>query len=122
MPFTLRTGAGPLASLAFILVTATATPLSAQSVPGVSQGPKLGEMEVKAYQKIPRSKVAVQLTSDTHLSRELRRRGRSIEPGSLVLGVPGRVARPTTDAQREGARRTAAHYVELIRVHRDDRG
>ena len=48
--------------------------------------------------------------------------GMEVPPGSLVLGVPGRVARPTTDAQREGARRTAAHYVELIRVHRDDRG
>ena len=45
---------------------------SAQS-PGVPAGPKLGEMEVKAYQQIPKAKVAVQLTSDTHLSRELRR-------------------------------------------------
>jgi hypothetical protein len=45
---------------------------SAQSV-GVPAGPKLGEMEVKAYQGIPKTKVAVQLTSDTHLSRELRR-------------------------------------------------
>src|SRR5512143_1062649 len=40
---------------------------------GVAAGPKLGEIEVKAYQKIPKAKVAVQLTSDTHLSRELRR-------------------------------------------------
>jgi hypothetical protein len=30
-------------------------------------------MEVKAYQTIPKAKIAVQLTSDTHLSRELRR-------------------------------------------------
>ena len=45
---------------------------SAQT-PGVPTGPKLGEMEVKAYQQIPKAKVAVQLTSDTHLSRELRR-------------------------------------------------
>ena len=45
---------------------------SAQSY-GVPAGPKLGEMEVKAYQGIPKTKVAVQLTSDTHLSRELRR-------------------------------------------------
>ena len=36
-------------------------------------GPKIGEMEVKAYQTIPKAKIAVQLTSDTHLSRELRR-------------------------------------------------
>jgi hypothetical protein len=45
---------------------------SAQS-PGVPTGPKLGEMEVKVYQPIPKTKIAVQLTSDTHLSRELRR-------------------------------------------------
>ena len=30
-------------------------------------------MEVKAYQKIAKNKVAVQLTSDNHLARELRR-------------------------------------------------
>jgi hypothetical protein len=46
---------------------------SAQGVVGVPSGPKLGEMEVKVYQQIPKTKVAVQLTSDTHLSRELRR-------------------------------------------------
>lgn len=40
---------------------------------GVPAGPKIGEMEVKAYQTIPKAKIAVQLTSDTHLSRELRR-------------------------------------------------
>ena len=40
---------------------------------GLPPGPKLGEMEVKAYQTIPKTKIAVQLTSDTHLSRELRR-------------------------------------------------
>jgi hypothetical protein len=46
---------------------------SAQGYSGVPSGPKLGEMEIKAYQQIPKTKVAVQLTSDTHLSRELRR-------------------------------------------------
>lgn len=51
---------------------AAAGPASAQSY-GVPAGPKLGETEVKAYQRIPKAKVAVQLTSDTHLSRELRR-------------------------------------------------
>ena len=45
---------------------------SAQSY-GLPPGPKLGEIEVKAYQQIPKAKTAVQLTSDTHLSRELRR-------------------------------------------------
>ncbi len=73
MPFARPIAASLLAGLIFVLSLASATPLSAQGVPGVSQGPKLGEMEIKAYQKIPKSKVAVQLTSDTHLSRELRR-------------------------------------------------
>jgi hypothetical protein len=41
--------------------------------PALAQAPKLGQLEVKAYQKIPKTKVAVQLTSDSHLSRELRR-------------------------------------------------
>ena len=50
-----------------------ASQASAQGIPGVPSGPKLGEIEVKAYQAIPKTKVAVQLTSDTHLSRELRR-------------------------------------------------
>jgi hypothetical protein len=51
-----------------------ALPALAQGAgPGIGQGPKLGEMEVRAYEKIPKTKVAVQLTSDNHLSRELRR-------------------------------------------------
>ena len=41
--------------------------------PGVEPGPKLGQLEVKAYQKIPKTKTAVQLTSDTALARKLRR-------------------------------------------------
>jgi len=45
------------------------TPLAAQVPPG----PKAGELEIKAYQKIPKTKTAVQLTSDTSLSRNLRR-------------------------------------------------
>ncbi len=64
-----------LAAALGLLATATpSTPFgaSAQSY-GLPPGPKLGEIEVKAYQKIPKAKVAVQLTSDTHLSRELRR-------------------------------------------------
>ena len=58
------------AALGLLAAAATA---AAQGIPGVASGPKLGEFEVKAYQKIPKAKVAVQLTSDTHLSRELRR-------------------------------------------------
>jgi hypothetical protein len=54
---------------------ATMTALSAIVVASaaLAQAPKVGQLEVKAYQKIPKAKVAVQLTSDTHLSRELRR-------------------------------------------------
>ena len=48
--------------------------------------------------------------------------GVEVPPGSLVLGVPGRVARAVTAEQRDGLRATAAHYVEMIGVHRDDRG
>ncbi|MFZ5780286.1 MAG: hypothetical protein ACOY4R_08840 [Pseudomonadota bacterium] len=55
-----------------LAATAGSAPAWSQSY-GVPAGPKLGEIEVKAYQKIPKAKVAVQLTSDTHLSRELRR-------------------------------------------------
>ena len=40
---------------------------------GVPAGPKLGEIEGKAYQKISKAKVAVQLTSDSALGRNLRR-------------------------------------------------
>ncbi len=57
-----------LAATALTLVSALLTAGSA-----LAQMPKLGQLEVKAYQKIPKTKVAVQLTSDTHLSRELRR-------------------------------------------------
>ena len=49
-----------------------AAPASAQGY-GLGSGPKVGEIEIKAYQKIPKVKIAVQLTSDTHLARELRR-------------------------------------------------
>ena len=60
-----------VAALALLLLTA-AGQVRAQGY-GLPAGPKLGEVEVKVYQKIPKTKVAVQLTSDTHLSRELRR-------------------------------------------------
>ena len=57
-----------------VVFSAFALPAPAQGIgTSIGQGPKLGEMEVKAYQKIPKDKVAVQLTADNHLSRELRR-------------------------------------------------
>jgi carbonic anhydrase/acetyltransferase-like protein (isoleucine patch superfamily) len=43
--------------------------------------------------------------------------GTVVPPGSLVLGTPGRVVRETTPEQREGIRRSAEHYVELIGEH-----
>jgi hypothetical protein len=59
---------------AAIGLSGTAMPAIAQGVgTGQSSAPKVGDMEVRAYQKIPKTKVAVQLTSDNHLARELRR-------------------------------------------------
>ena len=71
MHFAAHIAATLVAFSAVILVL----PVQAQGVgaPGVGQGPKLGEMEVKAYQKISKDKIAVQLTSDSRLARELRR-------------------------------------------------
>jgi len=62
-------------AIAFVALwlIAAASQASAQPYPGVGTGPKLGELEIKAYQKIPKDKVAVQLTADNHLARELRR-------------------------------------------------
>ncbi|HZQ01455.1 MAG TPA: hypothetical protein VFB13_18060 [Reyranella sp.] len=57
-----------LATLAAAAVAAT-LPASAQLPPE----PKVGQFEVRAYQRIPKAKTAVQLTSDTALARNLRR-------------------------------------------------
>ncbi|MGD9695397.1 MAG: gamma carbonic anhydrase family protein [Thermoleophilia bacterium] len=48
--------------------------------------------------------------------------GMRVPPGSLVLGVPGRVARATTAEEREGIRASAGRYVRMIAVHRDEPG
>ena len=63
---------------ALLMALAAAAPAHAQlqspsTTPGVSAGPKLGQLEIKAYQVIPKTKTAVQLTSDTALARNLRR-------------------------------------------------
>jgi hypothetical protein len=42
------------------------------AVPAAAQAPALGKLEIKAYEKIPRTKTAVQLTNDTALGRHLR--------------------------------------------------
>jgi hypothetical protein len=53
-----------------VLAALAAAPSHAQP-PG--PGLKTGQMEIKAFQAIPKTKTAVQLTSDTSLSRNLRR-------------------------------------------------
>lgn len=47
------------------------------------------------------------------------REGMQIPPNSLVLGVPARVARETTEAERARIRRTVESYLDLLRRHRD---
>jgi carbonic anhydrase/acetyltransferase-like protein (isoleucine patch superfamily) len=47
--------------------------------------------------------------------------GMRIPPHSLVLGVPGRVVRETTPAERERIARTVASYVALQVEHREGR-
>jgi len=62
------------ASLMALLALGAAMPAQAQGVGQVpGSGPKLGQLEIKAYQAIPKTKTAVQLTSDTALARNLRR-------------------------------------------------
>ena len=41
------------------------------------------------------------------------REGMDIPPNSLVLGIPGRIVRETTDAERERIRMTVNAYLEL---------
>jgi hypothetical protein len=62
------------ASLIALLALGAAMPAEAQTVGQVpGSGPKLGQLEIKAYQAIPKTKTAVQLTADTALARNLRR-------------------------------------------------
>lgn len=43
--------------------------------------------------------------------------GFTCPPGSLVLGVPARVARALTPEERESGRRLSAKYIEVARAH-----
>lgn len=43
------------------------------ALPAAAQAPKIGQLEIRAYQAIPKAKTAVQLTSDSALGRNLRR-------------------------------------------------
>ena len=47
--------------------------------------------------------------------------GMVVPPDSLVLGVPGRVVRPTTDEERARIARSAPHYQRLAEAHRSGR-
>jgi carbonic anhydrase/acetyltransferase-like protein (isoleucine patch superfamily) len=44
--------------------------------------------------------------------------GTVIPPGSLVMGLPARIIRQTSEADREMIRRTARHYVEYAAAYR----
>lgn len=44
--------------------------------------------------------------------------GMQIPPGSLVVGIPGRVVREVRDEERERIRNTVASYLDLQRRHR----
>lgn len=48
--------------------------------------------------------------------------GTEIPQNSLAVGIPARVVRPTTDADRERIARTAAHYVDAAEVYRSAEG
>ena len=80
-------------ALIAVLALAHTVPASAQNYGSVGGGPKLGELEIKAWQPIPKTKTAVQLSSDTRLGRELRRQltargfnvNRRSAPGQLAF-------------------------------------
>ena len=44
--------------------------------------------------------------------------GKRIPPNSLVIGVPGRIVRQTTNEERERIKRTVEGYLELTEQHR----
>jgi carbonic anhydrase/acetyltransferase-like protein (isoleucine patch superfamily) len=44
--------------------------------------------------------------------------GMRVPPNSLVLGVPGRIVRQTTEAERDRIARTVRSYVQLQHAHR----
>jgi carbonic anhydrase/acetyltransferase-like protein (isoleucine patch superfamily) len=46
------------------------------------------------------------------------REGLRVPPNSLVLGVPGRIVRETTAAERDRIARTVQSYLELQQAHR----
>jgi len=49
------------------------------------------------------------------------REGMEVPPGSLVVGVPGRVVRAVDDELRARTRMTVEHYLALSKAHREGR-
>jgi carbonic anhydrase/acetyltransferase-like protein (isoleucine patch superfamily) len=47
--------------------------------------------------------------------------GMEVPPGSLVIGVPGRIVRKVDEALRSRIESTWRHYVEQARLHRAGR-
>lgn len=43
--------------------------------------------------------------------------GARIPPGTMALGVPARVVRELSEAERDAVRRSALHYVHMIDIH-----
>ena len=43
--------------------------------------------------------------------------GTEVPPGSLVAGVPAKVRRELTDAERQGIRANAEHYLRHVGEH-----
>jgi hypothetical protein len=81
------------------MVMASALALSQALSPASAQAPatssSLGKLEVKAYQKIPKTKIAVQLTSESELGRHLRGKvmDRLVKHGNEVGFSGGNVMR-----------------------------
>ena len=46
--------------------------------------------------------------------------GMQVPPGSMVMGVPAKVRRTLTDAEKERSRRSAAHYVEYRQIYKEE--
>jgi len=87
------------------------------AAPGHAQPPgpglKTGQLEVKAFQAIPKAKVAVQLTSDTSLARKLRGEvmERLAKRGNQVGFSGGNVMRMDVTYLDLGAGRSGGGYI-----------
>jgi carbonic anhydrase/acetyltransferase-like protein (isoleucine patch superfamily) len=69
------------------------------------------------------------ILNDAHVGEEsiiaagtLIPEGMVVPPGSLVMGVPGKVRRPVTKEEREGLRRYANNYYEYKEIYLEETG